>query len=151
MIIPARSFAALSRRIPQNRRYVTKSSNSEDEAELKLNVSQLHTRQTRLLADDGQELLNKFKDPSSHYHIPPGSKGPEHEDDHTSSRHPSSSSTSSSSSTLASSSISISSSTTTDEFTQSRIKAMEMFSNDRYDVNGTLEWPVAWGDCDMFQ
>jgi len=26
-----------------------------------------------------------------------------------------------------------------------------MFKADGYDVQGTLEWPVAWGDCDMFQ
>jgi len=28
---------------------------------------------------------------------------------------------------------------------------MEMFRAEGYDVEGTLEWPVAWGDCDMFQ
>ena len=38
-----------------------------------------------------------------------------------------------------------------DGFAQSRVEAMEMFRADGYDVQGTLEWPVAWGDCDMFQ
>ena len=28
---------------------------------------------------------------------------------------------------------------------------MEMFRAEGFDVEGTLEWPVAWGDCDMFQ
>jgi hypothetical protein len=38
-----------------------------------------------------------------------------------------------------------------DGFAQSRLEALEMFRADGYDVRGTLEWPVAWGDCDMFQ
>jgi hypothetical protein len=31
------------------------------------------------------------------------------------------------------------------------LEALDMFRADGYDVEGTLEWPVAWGDCDMFQ
>jgi len=104
--------------------------------------------------------LEKFKDPSSHYHIPPGTRGPEHEDDHSSSRHPtttSSTSTSDSAATFSSSSSSLASPSSTakesggDEYQQSRLAAMEMFRAEGYDVEGTLEWPVAWGDCDMFQ
>lgn len=38
-----------------------------------------------------------------------------------------------------------------DGFAQSRMAALEMFTADGYDTQGTLEWPVAWGDCDMFQ
>jgi hypothetical protein len=109
--------------------------------------------------------LDKFKDPSSHYHIPPGSRGPINEEDHTSSRDPSSlSSSPTSSSSTTNTSFSSSSSTSTsaskvgsvkenedDGFAQSRVEAMKMFRADGYDVEGTLEWPVAWGDCDMFQ
>jgi anti-sigma28 factor (negative regulator of flagellin synthesis) len=103
--------------------------------------------------------LDKFKDPSSHYHIPPGSRGPIDEEDHTSSREPSSLSSSSSTTTTSSSS---STSTPASQvgslresqdhgFEQSRVEALKMFRADGYDVEGTLEWPVAWGDCDMFQ
>jgi len=105
--------------------------------------------------------LNKFKDPSSHYHIPPGSRGPIDEEDHSSSREPSTlSSSASSTSTSASSSTSTSTSASEvgsvkdsldDGFGQSRVEALEMIRADGYDVEGTLEWPVAWGDCDMFQ
>ena len=104
--------------------------------------------------------MNKFKDPSSHYHIPPGSRGPINEEDHSSSREPSSlSSSASSTSTSASSTSSSSTSTSASEvgsvkddgFEQSRVEALEIFRADGYDVEGTLEWPVAWGDCDMFQ
>jgi len=102
--------------------------------------------------------LEKFKDPSSHYHIPPGTRGPEHEDDHSSSRHPtttSSTSTSKSAAPISSSSFASANSTGKesggDEYQQSRLAAMEMFRAEGFDVEGTLEWPVAWGDCDMFQ
>jgi len=32
-----------------------------------------------------------------------------------------------------------------------RKSAMEWFEKEGYDLKGMLEWPVAWGDCDMFQ
>ena len=99
--------------------------------------------------------MDKFKDPSSHYHIPPGSRGPIDEEDHSSSRDPSSLSSSSGSSSSASASTSASklavSKNEDDGFAQSRLEAMDMFRADGYDVQGTLGWPVAWGDCDMFQ
>jgi hypothetical protein len=107
--------------------------------------------------------LDKFKDPSSHYHIPPGSRGPIDEEDHSSSGDPSSPSSASSTTTTSSSSSSSFSTSTPaskfgsvkemsdDGFAQSRVEAMKMFRADGYDVEGTLEWPVAWGDCDMFQ
>jgi len=84
-----------------------------------------------------KELLDKFKDPSSHYHIPAGSKGPEHEEDHSTSRDPAS----------------ISTQESADEYELSRVEALNMFENEGYDTHpkGILEWPVAWGDCDMFQ
>jgi hypothetical protein len=108
-----------------------------DDEMSRLNVRQLKAIHVLFLAEPKKELLDKFKDPSSHYHIPEGSKGPEHEEDHSSSREPTAGSTRE----------------TQDDYESSRIEAMKMFENEGYDTHpkGILEWPVAWGDCDMFQ
>ena len=104
--------------------------------------------------------MEKFKDPSSHYHIPPGTSGPSHEEDHSTSRHPSTASSASlpsnpeSSSSATGSKVAFDSKLAEgegDDYHESRLVAMEMFKAEGYDVEGTLEWPVAWGDCDMFQ
>ena len=106
---------------------------------------------------DLQELLSKFRDPKSPYYIAPGTHGPAHPDDHSTSHHhhhhhhyntfhgPA---------------------TTGGEgkanlgdqkfgegtgYAASKGRAFEHFESAGYDTKGTLEWPVAWGDCDMFQ
>ena len=90
---------------------------------------------------DLQTLLSKFRDPQSPYYIPPGARGPAHEDDHSGSHHPS-----------------------------ARERPVEKFGQDEgyktaradadkcwkesgegWDERGRLEWPVAWGDRDVFQ
>lgn len=163
MITPTRKLATiLARGIPASRRtYIRTTQPIQDEEITKLNVC----HQTSPLANsreraDKEELMERFKDPSSHYHIPPGTNGPSHEEDHSTSRTPfSSSSISSTSSTSASSSTTNSGSTQYlhkegeegDGYEESRLEAMKMFKAEGYDTEGILEWPVAWGDCDMFQ
>lgn len=103
-----------------------------------------------------KELYDKFKDPNTHYHIPDGTSGPAHEDDHSTSRSlPSVSSTLTSTST--------SNNTRAKSKTESKSdrpwlesergveqRALEYFREEGYDIRGVLQWPVAWGDCDMF-
>ncbi|WVF66574.1 hypothetical protein IAT40_001314 [Kwoniella sp. CBS 6097] len=164
-----------------------------------------------------RELYAKFQDPTSHYHIPPGTNGPEHEEDHTSSRDPSQveaefaepaidpslfSARTAQKLGLAPSSSPSASTTNTSGSTSRKVwtprqkpssarlgvpltrpsiqwsepssdpvggrstphdrpwleeasgrkeKALEYFRENGYDTAGVLTWPVAWGDCDMFQ
>lgn len=38
-----------------------------------------------------------------------------------------------------------------DKFATAREEGKAYFEQEGYDDKGILEWPVAWGDCDMFQ
>lgn len=93
-----------------------------------------------------KDLMAQFQNPSSPFHIAPGSSGPASPDDRTSSQAlPSSSSTSSSPSGPS----------RTEEGEQlyavGKQAGMDFFRKDGWDTRGILEWPFAWGDCDMFQ
>ncbi|WVQ82920.1 hypothetical protein IAT38_005056 [Cryptococcus sp. DSM 104549] len=96
-----------------------------------------------------KELYAKFQDPSSHYHIPAGTDGPEHEDDHSSSRVPTPPSTSSPAGTGARAQPN-DRPWLKDEAAR-RAKALEFFREQGHDTVGVLTWPVAWGDQDSFQ
>ncbi|ORY27339.1 HotDog domain-containing protein [Naematelia encephala] len=113
-----------------------------------------------------EELFAKFRDPTSHYHLPAGTSGPSHEEDHTTSRLPlglqlpassssfSSTNASSSYSSISGTSASSSSSSTAiveSNNSESRDLAYTYFREEGFDLRGVLEWPVAWGDCDMFR
>ncbi|WVQ94184.1 hypothetical protein IAU59_001262 [Kwoniella sp. CBS 9459] len=160
-----------------------------------------------------RELYAKFQDPTSHYHIPPGTNGPEHEEDHALSRDPSqiesefsepaidpslfSPRTAQKLGLAPSASPSAPSpsavrkawaphqrpssarlgvpetrpsiqwsepssdpvggrSTPQDrpwleEGSGRKERALGHFRENGYDTAGVLTWPVAWGDCDMFQ
>ncbi|ODN89696.1 hypothetical protein L198_06387 [Cryptococcus wingfieldii CBS 7118] len=111
-----------------------------------------------------QELYAKFQDPTSHYHIPPGTNGPEHEEDHASSRTPDLP-------TLLAKAASIVQSTSSTAEIQAvhgdreiandrpwqnaeggaQQKALDYFRQEGHDTVGVLTWPVAWGDQDSFQ
>lgn len=102
--------------------------------------------------------MDKFKDPQSHYHIPPGTNGPQDEDDHTSSRAPldPSSRSGDAQSELSTGEIPATSSLPPStvsgaQFSSARDDGRTYFKQEGYDLRGILEWPVAWGDCDMFQ
>ncbi|OCF34864.1 hypothetical protein I317_07296 [Kwoniella heveanensis CBS 569] len=162
-----------------------------------------------------RELYAKFQDPTSHYHIPPGTNGPEHEDDHTSSRDPSHvesefsepaidpslfsartahklglASSSSPAALVGASAGGTRAWTPREKPSSARLgvpdtrpsiqwsepspdptsgrstpldrpwleegsgrkqRAVQYFKENGYDTAGVLTWPVAWGDCDMFQ
>lgn len=87
---------------------------------------------------DLQNLLAKFHDPQSPYYIPPGSKGPIDENDHSTSKPPMDPKE-------------VATYGSGKQYDQSRADARKWFSSQGFDPRGTLEWPVAWGDCDMFQ
>jgi hypothetical protein len=138
----------------------------------------------------------KFQDPNSHYYLPPGTDGPSHPDDHSTSRGIPTSTTptptqatetsemlealdalgtpralrlglKSKSSTLPASSKSGSGSPRglwgkeppaigafkphTARLSEARTEGRRWFMERGFDEKGRLEWPVAWGDCDMFQ
>ncbi|KAK1921387.1 HotDog domain-containing protein [Papiliotrema laurentii] len=88
---------------------------------------------------DLQNLLAKFHDPQSPYYIPPGTKGPVDEHDHSGSRAPGPAERA------------VERYGISDDYERSRREASKWFAENGYDARGQLEWPVAWGDCDMFQ
>ncbi|TYJ57452.1 hypothetical protein B9479_001769 [Cryptococcus floricola] len=111
-----------------------------------------------------QELYAKFQDPTSHYHIPPGTNGPEHEEDHASSRTPdlptllakAASIVQSTSSTAQSQAVHGDREIANDRPWQNaesgaQQKALDYFRQEGHDTVGVLTWPVAWGDQDSFQ
>ncbi|RXK37349.1 hypothetical protein M231_05336 [Tremella mesenterica] len=120
-----------------------------------------------------QELLEKFKDPTSHFHIPPGRTGPATEDDHSTSSLPpglvshlpqNHSPYLSPSPEESVSSIQAKKPSRSDAVhhaTRSGVYDMEKSESDARTYflkngfgggeEGRLKWPVAWGDCDMFQ
>ncbi|ODO00325.1 hypothetical protein I350_06958 [Cryptococcus amylolentus CBS 6273] len=111
-----------------------------------------------------QELYAKFQDPTSHYHIPPGTNGPEHEEDHASSRTPdlptllakAASIVQSTSSTAESQAVHGDREIANDRPWQNaeggaQQKALDYFRQEGHDTVGVLTWPVAWGDQDSFQ
>lgn len=106
--------------------------------------------------------MAQFKDPNSPFHIPPGEVGPSDENDHSTSRplphHPVSADLSvsggpSGPSTPSAGATAGSSVSGLDDATLERGRegAKAYFAQEGYDLRGSLEWPVAWGDCDMFQ
>ena len=118
--------------------------------------------------DEINDLLDKFKDPNSHYHIAPGTNGPAHEGDHSASRSPLSPVIPASNTTAADqgvrSTIPVQSgengaatflangdTAKASKREQAREAGMKYFRENGFDSVGILEWPVAWGDCDMFQ
>ncbi|KAK8844738.1 hypothetical protein IAR55_006588 [Kwoniella newhampshirensis] len=133
----------------------------------------VHTSSTSLGEDAYRlrDLIAKFQDPTSHYHIPPGTSGPQHEEDHSTSRSPLNlghgSEPSASSTSTPKSASSLSSTTTTatgsigrkvendrpwlNDDSPRKAEALRYFTEKGYDTAGVLTWPVAWGDCDMFQ
>ncbi|WVQ64332.1 uncharacterized protein L199_002494 [Kwoniella botswanensis] len=124
-----------------------------------------------------KDLYAKFQDPTSHYHIPPGTNGPEHEEDHSSSRDPrlisrfkagrdrAQSKPSSARLGVPETRPSIQWSSPSpdggrstphdrpwlEDGSESKKKALEYFREQGYDTAGVLTWPVAWGDCDTYR
>nr|XP_019014047.1 uncharacterized protein I206_00124 [Kwoniella pini CBS 10737]OCF52828.1 hypothetical protein I206_00124 [Kwoniella pini CBS 10737] len=124
-----------------------------------------------------KDLYAKFQDPTSHYHIPPGTNGPEHEEDHSTNYDPrllsrfkgGRGNNKPSSARLGvpetrpsiqwsspSSSSSGSRSMPNDrpwlgKRSGNKKKALEYFEEQGYDTIGILTWPVAWGDCDTYR
>jgi len=88
---------------------------------------------------DLQTLLSRFRDPQSPYYIPPGARGPEHENDHSTSRSPPAKERF------------VEKFGNVEAYERARIAASVEFAELGLDERGRLEWPVAWGDCDMFQ
>ncbi|WWD22708.1 hypothetical protein CI109_107201 [Kwoniella shandongensis] len=122
-------------------------------------VRNLHTS-TKMLDDQSarlRELYAKFQDPTSHYHIPPGTNGPEHEEDHSTSRPPITLTTQAQAQAQAGSAIQLQSRETPDdrpwlnEGSGKKELALRYFREQGYDTAGVLTWPVAWGNCDTFQ
>lgn len=87
-------------------------------------------------------LLAKFHDPASPYYIPPGTTGPVDENDHSSSRPPRSRQHSNQSNSSGSGA----------KYQKSRELGLEEFRKEGFATqpHEVLEWPVAWGNCDMF-
>nr|ODN86988.1 hypothetical protein L203_03762 [Cryptococcus depauperatus CBS 7841] len=106
-----------------------------------------------------QKLYAKFQDPTSHYHLPPGTGGPGHEQDHASNRMPEISKTVASNSTtthLLSASTGPTELSNTSAMSgsfegRSEEEALKYFEQHGHDTVGLLKWPVAWGDQDTFQ
>lgn len=120
-------------------------------------------------------MLAKFQDPNSPYHIPAGSTGPQHENDHSKSRplpfNLTNSKTPSGDNKGKRKAIFTpeiqwsepESSENVEGLKSSQYRASEerlsigregahrYFEENGYDSDGILEWNVAWGDCDMFQ
>ncbi|WRT63236.1 uncharacterized protein IL334_000139 [Kwoniella shivajii] len=140
----------------------------------------IHSTVRRMDDESGRlrDLLAKFQDPNSHYHIPPGSKGPEHEEDHSTSQDPRLFSRfkagrerqrlnkpSSSRLGVPETRPSIQWSEPSpsggrnvphdrpwlDDSSDSKTKALNYFREQGYDTAGILTWPVAWGDCDTYR
>jgi hypothetical protein len=67
-------------------------------------------------------------DPKSPYYNPPGTKGPASPDEAPTRQV-----------------------VDVDVCAEAREAGRRFFRDEGFDVRGMLEWPVAWGDCDMFQ
>ncbi|KAL7419699.1 hypothetical protein Q5752_005615 [Cryptotrichosporon argae] len=138
-----------------------------------------HLSTTPLVLDSSlgrlNDLMAKFRDPASPYHIPAGSAGPRGPDDHASSGLPAGLAWSEPSDlgeageaagAGADGSGGAGAGTVgmgsdgggalgqvhgNPAFDAARDEARRFFSHEGYDTRALLEWPIAWGECDMFR
>ncbi|WVO20663.1 uncharacterized protein IAS62_001962 [Cryptococcus decagattii] len=124
----------------------------------------VHSKPSIAVTDDEaarlQEIYAKFQDPSSHYYIAPGSFGPEHDEDHRTSRVPDPAYSLSDLTNAGTSSPfqgspgrreQIDDRPWLNEGNGRKEQALEYFKQQSHDTTGVLTWPVAWGDQDAFQ
>ncbi|GMK53541.1 hypothetical protein CspeluHIS016_0101270 [Cutaneotrichosporon spelunceum] len=97
------------------------------------------------------DLMAKFKNPASPYYLAPGEVGPASPDDHTVSRPLPGDSVEWDAPAFATSDRAPKLPHMDRGYDRERATAHEWFDSNGFDTEGRVEWPVAWGDSDMYR